>query len=228
MGSWTRCIWRPGKRLPEVYSANTDVALYRRANLSKLVSSAPRSNSWPHLVEDLVEVLRKVNPQIVVMPDPRLDTHPDHEYTSVALVQALEQWQGNPVFLLYTNHTDGNHYPYGPAGTVVSLPPSEQHLGMQKIYSHATDSALQIRKLFALESMHDLRLSPDEQITCSSATSARRPDYPRIPEEDYFRRAPRANELFFVFDKAGVRAVIQDFLAHSGAAQDAQAAQQAH
>jgi GlcNAc-PI de-N-acetylase len=207
----------PQQTFPEVYSANTDVAPYRRANLSKLVSSAARSNSWQHLVEDLVEVLRKVNPGIVLMPDPRLDTHPDHEFTSVALVQALEQWQGNPIFLLYTNHADNNHYPYGPAGTVVSLPPSERHVSVQKIYSHPTAHALQIRKLFALDSMHDLRLSPDEQITCSSVTIAHRPDYPRIPEEDYFRRAPRANELFFLFNKTGVRAVIQDFITHYNA-----------
>src|ERR1700722_17967085 len=209
----------PRQTFPEVYSGNTDVALYRRVNLSKLVSSAARSNSWQHLVEDLLEVLRKVNPGIVVMPDPRLDAHPDHEFTSVALDQALAQWQGNPVFLLYTNHTDSDHYPYGPAGTVVSLPPSERHVSMQKIYSHPTAHALQIRKLFALESMHDLRLSPEEQITCSSVTIAHRPDYPRIPKEDYFRRSPRANELFFLFDKTGVRAAIQDFLAHYNAAQ---------
>jgi hypothetical protein len=209
----------PKQTFPEVYGANTDVAPYRRVNLSKLVSSAARSNSWQHLVEDLLEVLRKVNPGIVVMPDPRLDGHLDHEFTSVALDQALEQWQGNPVFLLYTNHTDGNHYPYGPAGTVVSLPPGERQVRMQKIYSLPTAHDLQLRKLFALESMHDLRLSPDEQSTCSSATLARRPDYPRAPEEDYFRRAPRANELFYVFNKPGVRAIIQDFLAQYNAAQ---------
>jgi LmbE family N-acetylglucosaminyl deacetylase len=218
----------PEQTIPEVYGPNTDVALYRRANLSNLVSSAARSNTWQHLVEDLVEVLRKVNPGIVVMPDPRLDTHLDHEFTTVALDQALEQWQGNPVFLLYTNHTDSNHYPYGPAGTVVSLPPGDQHLSMQKIYSHPTAHALQIRKLFALESMHDLRLSPDEQMTCSSVSIARRPDYPRTPEEDYFRRAPRANELFYVFDKTGVRAAIQVFLAQFNAAQGTRSAQQAH
>jgi LmbE family N-acetylglucosaminyl deacetylase len=217
----------PKQTFPEVYGANTDVALYRRANLSKLVSSAARSNSWQHLVEDLVEVLRKVNPGIVVMPDPRLDAHPDHEFTSVALDQALEHWQGNPIFLLYTNHSDSDHYPYGPAGTVVSLPLSERRVGVQKIYSHSTAHALQIRKLFALESMHDLRLSPDEQMTCSTATTAHRPDYPRIPAVDYFRRAPRANELFYVFNKTGVRVVIQDFLAHYHSAQGTPSAQQA-
>lgn len=218
----------PTQTVPEVYGPNTDVALYRRANLSKWVSSSARSNTWQHLVDDLAEVLRTVNPEIIVMPEPRLDTHLDHEFTSVALDQALEQWHGNPTFLLYTNHTDANHYPYGPAGTVVSLPPSEAHLSVQKIYSLPTPHALQIRKLYALESMHDLRLSPDEQITCSSATVARRPDYPRAPEEDYFRRAPRANELFYAFDKAGAHAVMQDFLARYKAAQAASSAQQAH
>jgi hypothetical protein len=217
----------PERTIPEVYGPNTDVSRYRRANLSKLVSSAARSNSWQHLVEDLVEVLRKVNPGIVVMPDPRLDTHLDHEFTSVALDQALDRWRGNPVFLLYTNHTDGNHYPYGPAGTVVSLPPSDRYLSTQKIYSHPTARPLQIRKLFALESMHDLRLSPDEQMSCNSATIARRPDYPRAPEEDYFRRAPRANELFFVFDKSGVRAAIRGFVAQYEAARGTPSAQSA-
>src|ERR1700683_557379 len=52
----------PRQTFPEVYSANTDVSPYRRANLSKLVSRAARGNSWQHLVEDLVEVLRQVNP----------------------------------------------------------------------------------------------------------------------------------------------------------------------
>jgi hypothetical protein len=214
----------PTQTIPEVYGANTDVTPYRRANLSKLVSSAARSNSWQHLVEDLAEVLRKVNPGIVVMPDPRLDGHLDHQFASVALDQALEQWQGNPIFLLYTNHTDANHYPYGPAGTVVSLPPGELRVRLQKIYSHPTPPALQIRKLFALESMHDLRLSPDEQSTCSSPAVARRPDYPRIPEVDYLRRAPRANELFYVFNRTGVRAAIQDFLADYNAARGTRAA----
>ena len=209
----------PTQIFAEVYGPNTDVARYRRANLSKLVSSVARSNTWEHLVEDLVQVLREVNPQIVVMPDPRLDIHPDHEFTSVAVDQALGKWQGKPTFLLYTNHADGNRYPYGPAGTVMSLPPGEQHIQVQSIYSHPTAPALQIRKLFALESTHDLRLSPDEQMTCNEVTIEHRPDYPRVPEVDYWRRAPRANELFYVFDKAGVHSVIQEFLVKFNVAQ---------
>ena len=203
---------KPEQTFPEVYGPNTDVARYRRANLSTLVSGAMRSNSWRHLVEDLAQVLRKVNPAIVVMPDPRLDGHLDHEFASVALDEALAHWQGNPVFLLYTNHSDRDRYPYGPAGTVVSLPPGEHPVRVQRVYSHPTPQALQVRKLFALESMHDLRLSPDEQMNCSVAGLAQRPDYPRIPETDYLRRAPRANELFLEFDKAGMHAAIVEFI----------------
>jgi hypothetical protein len=95
---------------------------------------------------------------------------------------------------------------------------------MQKIYSHPTAHALQVRKLFALDSMHDLRLSPDEQSPHSLSATVHRPDYPRMPEEDYFRRAPRANELFYVFDRSGVHTVIKEFLAQYTAAQDTQAA----
>lgn len=211
----------PGQVVPEVYGPNTDVARYRRANLSKLVSGASRSNTWQHLVLDLVDVLRQVNPGIVVMPDPRLDTHRDHEFTSVAVDQALLKWRGNPVFLLYTNHADSNRYPYGPAGSVVSLPPGGRRIRLQEVYSHPTSPALQIRKLFALESMHDLRLSPDEQMSCGSANVAHRPDYPRTPEVDYLRRAPRANELFYRFDRAGFHGIVQEFLAQDEAARDA-------
>ena len=214
----------PDRAVPEVYGANTDVARYRRANLSTLVSSTARSNSWQHLVEDLAEVLRKINPDIVVLPDPRLDTHLDHEFTSVAVDQAVERWGGHPVFLLYTNHADENHYPYGPAGTVVSLPPGEKRVRVHKVFSYPTPDVLQVRKLFALDSMHDLRLSPDEQTTCGLAGIARRPDYPRVPEDDYFRRAPRANELFYRYDRAGLHEAIQEFLADYKVAQGARPA----
>jgi hypothetical protein len=54
---------------------------------------------------------------------------------------------------------------------------------------------------------------------CSSVTIGQRQDYPRIQEEDYFRRAPRANELFYVFDETGVRAAIQAFLAQYNSGQ---------
>jgi len=201
----------PDKVFAELYGPNTDVAVYRRANLGTLLPNGSRSNSWRHLVEDLVTLLREVNPALIVMPDPRLDGHHDHKFATVALAQALEQWHGEARFLLYTNHFAENRYPFGPAGTVMTLPVAGP-LWLQGVYSHPTPDEMQRRKEFALESMHDLRLSPEEQRTCGVPGVERRPDYPRRAEEDYLRRAPRANELFYVFDRKGLRQVVDDFL----------------
>jgi len=206
----------PSRTINEVYGPNTDVAPYRRANLGSLVPNESRTNTWNHLVEDIVTILRKVNPAVIVMPDPRLDSHLDHEYTAVAVVQALERWNREATFLLYTNHAGADRYPFGPAGSVMSLAPVTPKSGeifLQKVYSFETDPDLQTRKLFALESMHDLRLSPEEQSTCDAPDYRRRTeDYPRQIEEDYLRRAVRANEIFYVFDRAGVQRVVRDFL----------------
>lgn len=82
-------------------------------------------------------------------------------------------------------------------------------------HAHPVDADLMLRKFFALESMHDLRLSPFEQdaIAAGTANRSRRPDYPRQPAVDYLRRAPRPQEVFCVFDRAGVAATVEAFLA---------------
>ena len=207
----------PSRTIHEVYGPNTDVAPYRRANLGTLLPNESRTNTWNHLVEDIVTILRKVNPAIIVMPDPRLDSHLDHEYAAAAVVQALERWDRQATFLLYTNHAGSNRYPFGPAGNVMSLPPittGAKDIWFQKVFSFETDRELQTRKLFALEAMHDLRLSPEEQSTCDTPNVQRRSDdYPRMIEEDYLRRAVRANEIFYAFDRAGVQELVRTFLA---------------
>ena len=68
------------------------------------------------------------------------------------------------------------------------------------------------RKLYALESMHDLRLSPAEQQSCTQpGAQPGRPDYPRSPT-DYFRRGPRPEEIFFAFDRKGLEQLMQLYL----------------
>ncbi|MBI3928866.1 MAG: PIG-L family deacetylase [Armatimonadetes bacterium] len=201
---------KPEEPVSEMYGPNQDVSVYRRANIGRLLDAGPRTATWAHLVEDLAEVLRRVKPAIVVMPHPFLDFHRDHQLVAVAAVEALESWNEPATFLLYTNHAAENRYPFGPAGTVVSLPPwSGPELPVDGLYAHPVDLELQRRKLFALESMHDLRLSPAEQ---SSPGRERRPDYPRVPEVDYFRRAVRSEEVFFVFSREGVRELLRSFL----------------
>jgi LmbE family N-acetylglucosaminyl deacetylase len=194
------------------------VSVYRRANLGKLFPPGSRPNTWKNLVEDLAHVLKKVEPEIVVTAHPLLDTHADHQFTTVALHEALQRSKQDATFLLYTNHASENLYPFGPAGTAMSIPPwSGPELPVQGVYSHPVGPELQRRKLYALESMHDLRLSPTEQSTCADTGAPRRADYPRVYAVDYLRRGPRAEETFFVYDRQGLQQVVQSFLAQAGA-----------
>lgn len=206
---------KPAEVVPEMYGPNQDISVYRRANIGRMLGSGPRTNTWNHLVEDLVRVLKKVKPAVIVLPHPFLDNHPDHAYTAVAVVQALEKWKRSATFLVYTNHADENLYPYGPAGTSVPLPPwAGRELAVEGFYAHPVSLGLQRRKLFAMETMHDLRLSPAEQSHClPPGAEPDREDYPRIESVDYFRRGPRPEELFFVFGREGVQKLIQAYLA---------------
>jgi LmbE family N-acetylglucosaminyl deacetylase len=213
---------KPGETVAEMYGPNTDVAAYRRANIGQLLPKGSRANTWPNLVDDLYTVLKKVDPQIVVAAHPWLDYHADHRYATVALAEALSRWKKPATFLLYTNHADRNLYPYGPAGTTVSLPPTGlslptwgagAELAVQRVYSHPVTADTQRRKLYALEAMHDLRLAPVEQAACGDPNAPRRPDYPRVPAVDYFRRGPRPDEVFFVYDRDGFRDVARTFVA---------------
>jgi LmbE family N-acetylglucosaminyl deacetylase len=213
---------KPGETVAEMYGPNTDVAPYRRANIGRLLPSGSRANSWPNLVADLAAILKKVDPQIVVTAHPHLDYHADHRYATAALAEALERWKKPATFLLYTNHADRNLYPYGPAETTVSLPPTAlslpawgtgAELPVQGVYSHPVGVDLRKRKLYALEAMHDLRLAPGEQAACGDPNAPRRPDYPRVPAVDYFRRGPRPDEIFFVYDRDGFRQVARTFVA---------------
>jgi hypothetical protein len=170
-------------------------------------------NSWQNLVADLAQLFTAINPALIVMPHPLLDTHLDHQFVAVAAAEALAQYAKPVTFLLYTNHAGNNLYPYGPAGTTVSLPPwNASDLPVQGLFALPIDAGMQRRKLFALDSMHDLRLPPDEQQQCASQPLSITEDSPRNESMDYFRRGPRAEELFFVFDRAGLSSLVQRHL----------------
>lgn len=172
---------------------------------------------WTNLVDDLDKVLRKVRPAVIVALHPDLDSHRDHQFTTVALAQALSRRNRRVTLLLYTNHADQNRYPYGPAGTLMSLPPPvPRGMILDGVYSHAVSPELQRLKLFALEAMHDLRVAPSRlyQLVIGD-------DRTREPEKSgpaatggvaYLRRGPRSNELFYVYDQDTVRPMIEAFL----------------
>ena len=202
--------------IPEMYRANTDVSVYRRENIGSLLPKSARQSTWENLVEDTLALLKKVKPTVIVAPHPQLDTHRDHQFTTVALAEALARWKKDVTLLLYTNHADSNRYPYGPSGTIVSLPPPVQagEVRFDRLYSHPVTPQLQRLKLFALESMHDLRYTPTRQYQLAKGEERAEAPEKIGPEPDitYLRRGPRANELFFVYDQDTVKPMIEAYL----------------
>ncbi len=202
--------------IPEMYRPNADINVYRRENVGSLLPLRPRESKWGNLVEDTLTLLKKVKPAVIVAPHPQLDTHRDHQYTTVALSEALARWNRPVTLLLYTNHAGGNRYPYGPAGTLLSLPPPPPgDVVLDHVYSHPVSPALQRLKLFALESMHDLRMSPTRQYQLArEEPRAMAPEKPGpAPDITYLRRGPRSNELFFVYDRESFGTMIKAYLA---------------
>ena len=201
--------------IPEMYRPNTDINVYRRENIGTLLPLRPRESKWSNLVDDTLSLLKKVKPAVIVAPHPQLDTHRDHQYVTVALSEALARWNRPVTLLLYTNHADRNRYPYGPAGTLMSLPPPPPgDVVIDRIYSHPVPPALQRMKLFALESMHDLRFTPTRQYQLARQDARAMAPEKTGPEPDitYLRRGPRSNELFYVYDRDSFNAMVKDFL----------------
>jgi LmbE family N-acetylglucosaminyl deacetylase len=201
--------------VPEMYRQNSDVNVYRTVNVGSLLPKRPRDSKWSHLVDDMLALLKKVKPEVIVAPHPQLDTHRDHQYTTVALSEALARWKNPVMLLLYTNHADRNRYPYGPAGTLMSLPPPPPgEVALDRVYSHPVPASLQRLKLFALESMHDLRYTPSRQFQLARPELRTMAVEKTGPEPDitYLRRAPRSNELFYVYGHNSFDQMIRAFL----------------
>jgi LmbE family N-acetylglucosaminyl deacetylase len=206
----------PGKTVPEMYSANADIGAYLKYNIGSLLPKRSRASTWAHLVEDLETVLKKVKPAVILAPHPQLDSHRDHQFTTIALAEALTRWKKAVTLLLYTNHADQNRYPYGPAGTVASLPPPmPRDVLLDRVYSHPVSPEAQRLKLFALESMHDLRVSPSRLYQLVIGDDRVREPERQDPGDgvSYLRRGPRSNEIFFVYSQDSVKPLVDAFLA---------------
>jgi LmbE family N-acetylglucosaminyl deacetylase len=172
---------------------------------------APRAGgrgpaTWNNLVAELAEILRGVAPTAIVAPHPLLDSHPDHVHATLALLEALERAGPRKGRLyLYTNHHVVTEiFPFGPAGSLVGLPPWFKGGWLcESLYSKALDPEVQSEKYFALEAMHDLRASSADEdsptaLLMSGLGKAYEAVFKMKDPRSYYRRAVKANELFFV------------------------------
>jgi LmbE family N-acetylglucosaminyl deacetylase len=205
----------PDAVIPERYGPNTDIGVYRRDNIGSLLSKRSRESKWTNLVDDLVTILKKVKPDVIFAPQPQVDSHQDHQLTTVALSEALSRWKKPVTLLLYTNHADGGDYPYGPAGTIMSVPQAVRGALVDRVFSLPVPPDVQRKQLFAIESMHDVRYSPMRQYQLARGDGRTvQPEKPGpMPDITYLRRGPRSDQIFYAYDQDTVKPMIAAYLA---------------
>lgn len=204
---------QPDKEFSSLSASISDPRFFRRHNRRILASDVHGNSTWNSLVGDLRELLADFQPDVIVTPHPRLDPHPDHHYGSRAVLEALQGQALAPVFLLYANHYHNTQQaPFGPAHSAVGLPP--QHVIAAPplgVYTHVLDMTAQIKKVAALQLMHDLqrkvswtrRLRPRIQ-----SWLAGRPEN-TYGRDDFFRKAVRCHEVFLVTDRDGLGRLLE-------------------
>ncbi|HZX16379.1 MAG TPA: PIG-L family deacetylase [Pseudomonas sp.] len=183
-------------------SGEGDTRSVRAANSIQLPGDADGLPSWCNLLADLVAALEHFQPEVVVTPHPQLDPHSDHVASTEALLQAVELSSWKPkTLLLYANHLhDNDRWPMGPAGFGIALPPAIEALPADGLWSPGLDAARQLDKAMALAMQHDLQgalpLKRRIRRLIQRLLVGRR--WPATGEDEFFRKAVRRHELFWV------------------------------
>ena len=179
----------------------SDIRLFRQFNPFPLPADQDGLPTWNNLLADLRQLLLTARPDVIVLPHPVIDPHPDHICAQQAVVEALQglEWQPSTV-LGYANHLhDNDRWPMGDAGTGIALPPLFD--AAQELHPCSLPLSLsqQRDKAMALGMMHDLQpAAPFKRrvrrwLQRVLAGRARSP----YGENEFFRKAVRRHELFW-------------------------------
>ncbi|WP_341524164.1 PIG-L family deacetylase [Pseudomonas sp. G.S.17] len=179
----------------------SDTRLFRQFNSLPLPGDVDGAPTWNNLLADLRALLLRARPEVLVMPHPAIDPHPDHICAQAAVLEALQglEWQPQ-VILGYANHLhDNDRWPMGDAYSGVSLPPVFD-AGLQLTpYCLQLTVAQQRDKAMALGMMHDLQppmpLKRKVRRWLQGALAGRR--WPAEGENEFYRKAVRRHELFW-------------------------------
>lgn len=183
-------------------SGESDIRAARCWNSQTLPGDVDGKPTWRNLVADLSAILGQYSPEVVVLPHPVVDPHPDHVAAAAAVAEAVRDSQVRIAhYLLYANHLhDNDRWPMGPAGGGITLPPRHVAGPAERYWINPLGEEQQLAKAMALAMQHDLRPPLPfkkrlrRHIQCWLA--GRR--WPATGENEYFRKAVRAGELFAV------------------------------
>ena len=179
----------------------SDTRLFRQFNSLPLPGDVDGAPTWNNLLADLRALLLHARPEVLVMPHPAIDPHPDHICAQGAVLEALQglEWQPQ-VILGYANHLhDNDRWPMGNAYSGISLPPVFDAELQLTPYSLQLTAAQQRDKAMALGMMHDLQpsmpLKRKVRRWLQGALAGRR--WPAEGENEFYRKAVRRHELFW-------------------------------
>lgn len=178
-----------------------DTRLFRQFNSMTLPGDTDGEPTWHNLLADLRALLLQARPQVLVMPHPAIDPHPDHICAQAAVLEALQglEWQPE-VILGYANHLhDNDRWPMGNAYNGVSLPPVFDASLQMVPYSLELTVDQQRDKAMALGMMHDLQppMPLKRRVRRWLQVLLARRRWPAEGENEFFRKAVRRHELFW-------------------------------
>ncbi|MNO93415.1 GlcNAc-PI de-N-acetylase [compost metagenome] len=178
-----------------------DIRPFRQFNPFPLPADSDGAPTWHNLLADLRALLAMAKPEVLVMPHPQLDPHPDHICAQAAVLEALQGMDWQPQTLLcYANHLhDNDRWPMGDSGDGVALPPQLSAEQAWAPCSLVLDLATQRDKAMALGMMHDLQPAAPFKRRLRRLLqrwfAGRRPS--PYGENEFFRKAVRRHELFW-------------------------------
>jgi LmbE family N-acetylglucosaminyl deacetylase len=183
----------------------TDIRPFRQFNPFPLPADSDGLPTWNNLLADLRQVLLMARPEVIVLPHPVLDPHPDHICAQHAVLEALQGLEWQPTVILgYANHLhDNDRWPMGDAGAGIALPPLFDATEELLPCSLPLTLAQQRDKAMALGMMHDLQPAPPfkrrvrrwlQRLLAGRAQSP-------YGENEFFRKAVRRHELFWRLGK---------------------------
>ncbi len=196
------------------YTGLTDINIYRQQNFSELIKNKAGTSTWTSLIDDMTFLVQTLHPDIIVTPYPAIDVHNDHQLTTLAMVNVLQELGQNNVELwMYSNHfVNSEYYPFGTDHSIISLPPvfEDSPIYFDRLYSHSLSPTLQSDKTIALECMAPLRPDTEWHTTKGAKTLYKKTkkENKHYSENDYyFRRAVRNNELFFIVKMSNLESI---------------------
>ncbi len=194
----------PGEAFGSRESQQSDIRSVRQHNPLTLPGDADGQPTWNNLVADIAALLAHYRPDVVVTPHPQLDPHADHIASTQALFAAMAISAHKPrQALFYANHLhDNDRWPMGRAGAGIALPPAIEALPADRLWSPLIPKATQLNKAMALGMQHDLQGRPalkKRLRRCVQYWLAGR-RWPATGEDEFFRKAVRRHELFWVRD----------------------------